>query len=320
MPSPGRPAMGGSRFGLAYHQRRRGGGLSFDNMRPQPMRTIENSFDPDGADRYADNALAWSKQAAQFCRVVWDIAYGEDYWQRLDLYLPPREELSGLPVLVFIHGGAWTHGYKEWMGFMAPHFIDLPAIFVSVSYRLAPEHKFPAPLDDCLSALGWVHENIAGYGADAGRIFVAGWSAGGTLAALVTLRRNLYGAKGLPPDVVKGCFPVSTSFDVHHPDPKPGSSWDRRYRVLFDRRDDDVLASPINYVEGNQTPFFITFGSRDPEEIQQTAPRIITALEKQGCKVEHFVFEGLDHWDMSLDHRRADNEWIITVRSWISRS
>ena len=49
---------------------------------------------------------------------------------------------------------------------------------------MAPEHKLPAPIDDCLSALGWVHENIAGYGGDANRIFVAGWSAGGTLAAL----------------------------------------------------------------------------------------------------------------------------------------
>ena len=77
---------------------------------------------------------------------------------------------------MFAHGGAWTHGYKEWTGLMAPVFTAVPAIFVSVSYRLAPENRFPVPLDDCIDALAYVHRHIADHGGNPARIYVGGHS------------------------------------------------------------------------------------------------------------------------------------------------
>src|SRR5258707_13555832 len=95
------------------------------------------------------------------------------------------------------------------MAFMAPPLASLPAVYVSVSYRLAPKVRWPAPLDDCLAALAWVYKNIRQHGGDPARIFVGGHSAGAQLAAMVTLRRDLYAAHGLPAAAVKACFPFS---------------------------------------------------------------------------------------------------------------
>ncbi len=136
--------------------------MAFDNLKPQPPRTSANTRYPEPAIAYGVEALARSREAVRRCRTVLDVAFGPDEDQRLDLYLPDDAKARDVPVILFFHGGAWMHGYKEWAGFMAPALVDTPAIFVSAGYRLAPEHKFPAPLDDAFAALQWINRNIAG--------------------------------------------------------------------------------------------------------------------------------------------------------------
>jgi acetyl esterase len=94
-----------------------------------------------------------------------------------------------LPLYLDIHGGGW------WMGdgflfhpVTAAFAAGIEAIVVSVDYRLAPEHPFPAALDDCAAVLLWMHANAAELGGDADRIAVGGGSAGGNLAAALALR------------------------------------------------------------------------------------------------------------------------------------
>ena len=128
-----------------------------------------------------ETALRLCRLAMMTTRCVLDIPYGPDKLQRLDIYLPRQEGLSGLPVYVNIHGGGWTHGYKEWMGLNAPVITEFPAVYVSLSYRLAPEHRYPAPLDDCLAGVAWVYKNIARHGGNPDNIIVGGHSAGDTL-------------------------------------------------------------------------------------------------------------------------------------------
>src|SRR5687767_3160138 len=124
----------------------------------------QEPFAKEPANEYARRVLSLSEIAAKRIRNRSDLCYGDDYWQKVDVYLPDDPSLEKLPVVMFIHGGGWTHGYKEWMGFMAPSFVSFPAVFVSVSYRLAPANKFPAPLEDCFGALRWVVENVSTFG------------------------------------------------------------------------------------------------------------------------------------------------------------
>src|SRR5258708_6270670 len=79
-----------------------------------------------------------------------EIRYGDDAYQSVAVY--PAERPAGT-MLAFAHGGGWTSGYKEWMGFMAPAFASRGIVFASIGYRLAPQHFFPTGVDDVAAAV-----------------------------------------------------------------------------------------------------------------------------------------------------------------------
>ncbi|HQR04075.1 MAG: alpha/beta hydrolase [Proteobacteria bacterium] len=106
------------------------------------------------------------------------------------IYVP--EGKGPMPITVYFHGGGWVIGTLDMYNPTCTKLANRTgSIVVSVDYRLAPEAKFPEPVDDCLGALRWVHDNAASFGGDRTRIAVAGDSAGGNLSAVVAqLSRN----------------------------------------------------------------------------------------------------------------------------------
>ena len=100
-----------------------------------------------------------------------------------------------LPVLVFFHGGGWVVGNIDSHEAMCRHIANrAECAVVSVDYRMGPEHKFPAAVEDCFAATAWTADNGASLGVDPRRLAVGGDSAGGNLAAVVSLLARDKGA------------------------------------------------------------------------------------------------------------------------------
>jgi acetyl esterase len=101
-----------------------------------------------------------------------------------DVLVPPGKE--PFPILIYLHGGGWSIGSPATHAKLARELCTRAGVIVvNVDYRLAPEHPFPVPLDDCVAAARWTRKNVARYGGDPDRIAIGGDSAGGNLAAAV---------------------------------------------------------------------------------------------------------------------------------------
>ncbi len=143
------------------------------------------------------------------------VGYGDLTDVPVRIYWPPIAAHDNLPVVVFYHGGGWCLGDLETHDPVArAHAVEAEAIVVSVDYRLAPEHPFPAGIDDSWAALRWVGEHAAELGGDPNQIAVAGDSAGGNISAVMT---QLARDNGGPPLVFQLLWYPSLTADLSLP-------------------------------------------------------------------------------------------------------
>ena len=291
--------------------------MSFDALPDLPKMIL-----PQGK-AYTEKVLTDGRKAVESVRCAIDVKYGDDYFQMNDYFMPDDESLTGLPVMCFLHGGAWRTGCKEWMAFMAPAVTATPAVFVSVSYRLAPHVRMPDIVSDCFDALAQVHNTVERYGGDPSRIFVGGHSAGGHLSAMMALRRDMSVARGLPSDVVKACMPVGGQYDIREHQIDPDTWFEAVYPLIFEDRsaDQDLAAdlSPISHTKDNNTPFWISWGENDVAESIRTSKDLTDALRANGtAPVKNHIWPVLDHFDANLEQGNMDSPWIANMREWMA--
>lgn len=114
-----------------------------------------------------------------------DVRYAaDDPCQQLDVYRPRERAGEVLPVIVSVHGGAWVYGDKERYQWYCMSLAQRGFAVVNFTYRLAPEHKFPAGLEDTNSVFAWVLEHADEHGFDADHVFAVGDSAGAHMLSM----------------------------------------------------------------------------------------------------------------------------------------
>lgn len=289
--------------------------MSFEDLPPLPKM-----FHPDAAG-YAERISKGARKAMRQCRTVLDVRYGEDYWQKLDIYLPPARLGRGpFPVLCYLHGGAWSNGCKEWMGFMAPALVDAPMVFVSLSYRRSPQVRMPEIVADCFEGLAWVHRNIRDHGGDPSRLFVGGHSAGAHLASLLALRSDLLARYGIPASAIRACFPTSGTFDFREFDAKAGAVEAQVLNNVLPDPADAWEWSPLRSLAETSVPFYVTWGEHDFPRVVSQGRAFVAALSAFPGRSKWDEEPGLTHFTVNEDAGRPASRWCRTVRSMINES
>ena len=207
-------------------------------------------------------------------------------YHRLDVFRPAGGAAGPAPVVLYIHGGAWTIGDKREQALpMMHHLASRGTVCFTANYRLSPRATWPAHIDDCRLALAWVREHAAEYGGDPDRIVLVGGSAGGHLAALLALDPGL-GADGAPLPNVAGCVGLYGVYDFTAAELGHGPQLLRLLErtVMKLRRDDEpdvfAAASPRSYVRRDAPPFLIVHGRNDTLVPVSTARAFSAALSE----------------------------------------
>lgn len=242
-------------------------------------------------------------------RVLRDLAYipnGHER-QKLDLYLPGQSEgTAPLPIIVWVHGGAWLAGSKE--NSPSARFLRYGYAAASINYRLSQHAIFPAQIEDCKAAIRFLRANADKYNIDPDRIGVWGASAGGHLVAL-----------------------LGTAGDVKQFDKGPNLNLSSRVRAVCDyfgptdltkmsdfesTMDHDApdspesrlvggpvqenkeacrRANPITYVSKDDPPFLICHGDKDMLVPHNQSVLLNAALKKAGVSVKFHTVKGGGH-------------------------
>ncbi len=127
------------------------------------------------SDTARDAGLTTPEDIVRYDNICYDT---DTKWQILDVYRPKAAEGQKLPVIVSVHGGGWVYGDKEVYQFYCMNLAQRGFAVVNFTYRLAPEFKYPAQMEDTNSVFTWVMNNADTYGFDTEHIFAVGDSAG----------------------------------------------------------------------------------------------------------------------------------------------
>jgi acetyl esterase/lipase len=269
-----------------------------------------------------DLATPWGQLALPFrmrnvnVRRDRDIAYARGGKRfLLDVYRS-REEITGRPVLLQVHGGAWMIGNKDQQGIpLMLHMAERGWVCVAINYPLSPSAHWPDHIVAAKRAIGWIRENIADYGGDPSFLAVTGGSAGGHLAALLALTAN---DAGLQPGfaevdtAIQACVPHYGVYDFAATSGSRASA--TRLKSLLARYvvgkdpdeflDDYIAASPLDRITDKAPPFFVIHGERDSlvpvrearefvRRLREASPNPVAYAEISGAQHAFDIFPSI---------------------------
>jgi acetyl esterase/lipase len=257
-----------------------------------------------------------------------DVPYYGDTLKRhlLDIYMPPNTT-GKIPLVIWIHGGAWLGNDKYGdMGYMKETISEIMKAgyaLASIDYRVSTQATFPAQMLDCNGAISFLYDHADQYGLDENRFALMGFSAGGHLAAMVSLSKNngvdefffpktsrSFGFKA----VVNFYGPADLTLFPGAIDPNSPES-----RLIgaapLDRPDLAKAASPVSYVDANDPPFLLIHGEKDDMVSPRHSHLLHSWLKVKGVQSEMIVVPDAPHFGVMFDAPMIRNKVMAFLKN-----
>lgn len=223
------------------------------------------------------------------------------------LYSPSKERKETLPCLIYFHGGGYSLPAGKYHYLLARAYAkEAECKVLFVNYRLAPKHKFPVPVNDCFSAYGYALQNAELLGIDGNKIVVGGDSAGGALAAAVTLKAEENGIS-LPRAqllVYPACGPFfeTPSAVTHKHAPMCSEKDFQRFMRLYLKKGEkeSVYLTPVLGINADTPPTYVETAEFD--FLRSCGEEYVKRLEENGVEYSFKQTEKTIHaYDMAFD-------------------
>ncbi len=220
-----------------------------------------------------------------------DIEYGSAGGQKLllDAFVPV--EGDNHPIVIMIHGGGWVGGDKQDMSLLYHSLIESDFTWFSINYRLAPEHRWPACLEDVQTAIKWVKANASDFKGNPDKIALVGYSAGGHLACLAATKESVQAVVGL-------AAPTDHLADSG----RRGGASECMQKLLDCQKkiDSNVKKklndiSPINYLSAELPPYLLIHGTEDRSVPYSQSINFQAGLKKLNVPCDLMTIEGAPH-------------------------
>jgi acetyl esterase/lipase len=218
-------------------------------------------------------------------------AYGPLARQKLDVWVPKAKTAAPLPVVVFFYGGGWVAGERGDYGFAGRAFAANGFVAIVADYRLVPQVRFPAFLEDGALAVKWARDHAREYGGDPQRISLAGHSAGAYEAAMLTLDPHYLRAAGVDPHIVRAAALLAAPTDFY--------PWtEARGRDALGAWPRPRETQPITFARADAPPILLMHGTADTVVRPYNSERLAAKLARLGAPVALRLYPGKSHVDL----------------------
>lgn len=224
----------------------------------------------------------------QGVRKTADVPYADGLRKKLDIY-EPENRTGPAPVVMFIYGGGWRAGDRYEYEFVGRALAAHGFVVVIPDYRIFPEVRYPEFLEDNAQAMKWIEDNIAGYGGDKNRFFVAGHSAGAYNSVMLALDRSFLREYGvtMPIRAVAGISGPYNFYPFEY----------NEVRDAFGDVPNPEGTQPVNLVTAEAPPMFLASGTTDPIVRVENSQALAARLKEQGIWVTEKYYDGFGHME-----------------------
>jgi Esterase/lipase len=215
-----------------------------------------------------------------------NIVYDSQHGLRLDVYAP--NDAHDAPVVVFFHGGRWERGDKDDDIFVGAALASRGIVAVLANYRLYPDARYPAFLDDCADAVAWTHANIDGYGGSANRIVVGGFASGAYNAVMLALDPEFMKKAGGSRAWLRGAIGLAGPYDFM-------PITDPTLRDIFGPPEHFGRTQPVFWARGDNPPLLLIAGADDKIVPPANTQKLFDRVKSANGPVEKIIYRNMDH-------------------------